>query len=478
MFLGVTIMRLIFVHGWSVTNTDTYGQLPEALQAASADYDLSLDLHHIYLGKYVSFHDEVTLDDIARGLHQALHDLPGNADQIQPFSCITHSTGGPVVRYWLNRFYGPEGLSATPLRHLVMLAPANHGSSLAILGKQRVGRIDAWFKGVEPGQRVLDWLCLGSEGQRRLNESGLHYDYTAHNVYPFVLTGQGIDRKFYDFINNYLTEPGSDGVVRVAGANMNYRFFSVCQSDEVLRRGNNFTTRLVYDSGHPVRTSPAVPLGVYNQYSHSGKDMGIMRSIKEDKAADQPVVADILQCLQVASSDAYQQRAADLTALTEEAQTKARQDESNERYAMLVFRVQDDQGNSFSKGEYDILLLGGKSYQPKNVPKSFMEDRQMNEKTSNLVFYIDVDQFHQIKYGQFGIRVIARPQQGFSYYQWAEFRSDGVSLTDIVAPNQTTYVDITLKRCVDKNVFRFARGDEKRGSFKGVKADGGEVKEK
>jgi hypothetical protein len=143
---------------------------------------------------------------------------------------------------------------------------------------------------------------------------------------------------------------------------------------------------------------------------------------------------------------------------------------------MLVFRIQDDQGNTFSKDDYDILLLGGKNYQPNTMPKSFLRDRQMNGKTSNLVFYIDVDQFHQIKDSQFGIRVIARPQKGFSYYQWAEFRSDGVSLTDIVAPNQTTYVDITLMRCVDKNVFRFARGDEKRGSFKGVKADGGETK--
>ena len=322
---------------------------------------------------------------------------------------------------------------------------------------------------------MLDWLCLGSEGQRRLNESGLHYDYAAHNVYPFVLSGQGIDRKFYDFINNYLTEPGSDGVVRVSGANMNYRFFSVCQSDEVVRK-KPYTTRLVYDEKHPVRTSPSVALRVYNQYSHSGTTMGIMRSINKDKGAAQPVVADILKCLQVESSSAYQQRASELATLTAKAQTKARQDKTCERYAMLVFRVQDDQGNTFSKDDYDILLLGGKSYQPKTMPKSFLQDRQMNAKTSNLVFYIDVDRFHEIKDGLFGIRVIARPQQGFSYYQCAEFRSDGVSLTDIVAPNQTTYVDITLKRCVDKNVFRFARGDEKRGSFKGVKADGGEVR--
>ncbi|NOQ27162.1 MAG: hypothetical protein GQ564_17515 [Bacteroidales bacterium] len=43
--------------------------------------------------------------------------------------------------------------------------------------------------------------------------------------FPFVLTGQGIDEKFYDFINSYLIENESDGVIRMAGANNNYRYF-------------------------------------------------------------------------------------------------------------------------------------------------------------------------------------------------------------------------------------------------------------
>ena len=51
-------MRLIFVHGWSVTNTDTYGELPAALSAVAANYGLELSIQHLYLGKYVSFHDE------------------------------------------------------------------------------------------------------------------------------------------------------------------------------------------------------------------------------------------------------------------------------------------------------------------------------------------------------------------------------------------------------------------------------------
>lgn len=64
------------------------------------------------------------------------------------FSCITHSTGGPVVRAWVERFFGADRLSNLPLKHLIMLAPANHGSALAQLGKARVGRIKS------PGRRT------------------------------------------------------------------------------------------------------------------------------------------------------------------------------------------------------------------------------------------------------------------------------------------------------------------------------------
>ena len=77
-------MRLIFVHGWSVTNTDTYGELPEALGTVASSYGLALEVQHLYLGKYVSFHDEVTLDDIARALNRALRDLPVPTENLAP----------------------------------------------------------------------------------------------------------------------------------------------------------------------------------------------------------------------------------------------------------------------------------------------------------------------------------------------------------------------------------------------------------
>ena len=218
----------------------------------------------------------MTLDDISRAMDRALRDLPSNSSSdIQPFSALPIPPAGRwCVTEW-TAFTAP--------------------------GNSRVGRLKSWFSGVEPGQRVLDWLCLGSDGQWTLNENYLKYNFAKNGFYPFVLTGQGIDEKFYDFLNNYLVEKGSDGVVRVAGANMNYRRGSLAQdSAEVIRKR---PMTFAFKPSGPVKKSKPVPLGVYSSYSHSGTKMGIMRSIKNDDAAAS-VVGDILKCFPVDSPDA------------------------------------------------------------------------------------------------------------------------------------------------------------------------------
>jgi len=441
-----------------VTNTNTYGGLPEALAKMPEAIGLGLDIQHIFLGRYISFHDEVTIDDISRAMDRALRALPGNSDTlIQPFSCITHSTGGPIVRHWVDRNYLSKGLINMPLKHLVMLAPANHGSALAILGKARVGRIKSWFQGIEPGQKVLDWLCLGSEGQWLLNKHYLDYDYLGNEFYPFVLIGQGIDDKFYDFLNNYLVENGSDGVVRIAGANMNYRYFSLVQNTGKVIRKKPMTYELIPQGD--VRTPPPVPIAVYNNYSHSGKKMGIMESIKPD-TVDSDVVSDILKCLQVENVEEFQIRTDEFLRAT------AKQQAGNVKYCMLVFNVRDDQGNQLAVGDYDLYLLAGKKYSPEKLPNGFFKDRQMNNKSGRLVYYLDADKMNEIADGKFGLRIIARPAEGFSYYCAAEFHSDGVPARDVLAPNETTYVDVTLHRFVDKNIFSFDSANQKRINFK------------
>src|SRR5687768_4951757 len=125
-------MLIVFVHGWSVTNTDTYGGLPAAL-VKNAKFELSVT--HLYLAKYISFADEVKVDDIARGMQQAVAtEVLPKLKRGERFACITHSTGAPVVRTWIDLYFR-DTLDKCPLSHLVMLAPANHGSALAQLGK-------------------------------------------------------------------------------------------------------------------------------------------------------------------------------------------------------------------------------------------------------------------------------------------------------------------------------------------------------
>lgn len=68
-------MLLLFVHGWSVTSTSTYGKLPKVLCKNAAKHNLDIDIKNIWLGKYISFHDEVTMSDLIRALEQALHDV-------------------------------------------------------------------------------------------------------------------------------------------------------------------------------------------------------------------------------------------------------------------------------------------------------------------------------------------------------------------------------------------------------------------
>ncbi|HXD36750.1 MAG TPA: phospholipase, partial [Rhodanobacter sp.] len=213
---------LVFVHGWSVTNTSTYGQLPRQLQQQAAAAGMPLTLADIWLSEYVSFDDAVTMADLVRAFDHALRDLHLLDASI---ACVTHSTGGPVVREWLRAQRDkPRSHSTIKLSHLVMLAPANYGSALAQLGKGTLGKLKSWWNGVEPGQRILDWLALGSDASLSLNLDYIHgTDPTSAGQYLFVLTGDRPDRAFYDHLNSYTGEDGSDGVVRIAAANLNAR---------------------------------------------------------------------------------------------------------------------------------------------------------------------------------------------------------------------------------------------------------------
>ncbi|NQY95051.1 MAG: hypothetical protein HRT43_12870, partial [Campylobacteraceae bacterium] len=355
-------MKLVFVHGWSVTSIDTYGELPEVLKR-EAPSELNLEIENIYLGEYISFHDEVSLDDIARAFESARIEKLGD----ESFACITHSTGGPIIRLWIDLFF-KDDLSNVPLSHLVMLAPANHGSSLAVLGKKRVGRIKSWFEDVEPGVGVLNWLQLGSKGQWELNNSYLDYKYSKDTFFPFVLSGETIDTEFYDFINRYLVEEGSDGVIRLSAANLNYKVLQLeqdCRDDafDAIVDGHTIKAYPLKQLGK-IQTSPPSAFEVIPNASHSGKIMGIMQSVKLKNNFAPPLVNSIINSLRISSNKQYNTL---LKNMHKQNKRTQKDNQKCDRYIMFVFSIKDNFGNEVS--DYDMILLAGKKYKPSTLPK-------------------------------------------------------------------------------------------------------------
>jgi hypothetical protein len=454
-------MIVIFVHGWSVRHTNTYGELPQWLEHQSKNGKLDIQVGNIYLGHYISFDDTVTVDDIARAFDHAVRDeIADKLRDGERFACITHSAGGPIVRKWMDLYF-KNNLAKCPLSHLIMLAPANHGSALAQLGKSRLGRIKSFFEGIEPGQHVLDWLELGSDMSWQLNESWLAYDCTAHNIYAFVLTGQTVDRQLYDAVNSYTGEAGSDGVIRVAATNMNYSLLKLHQE------GSNGESLVV---AKMMRTQP-MAFGVLPGCSHAGKNIGIIRSITMANADTHPTAIWVLRCLQVKNRNAYNTLAKELDKLTQETQQNEhietvktlvyKRDFITNRYSMIIFRLIDDRGNHLV--DYDLYLTAGPQFSELALPKGFFADRQRNlNNPGKLTYFLDYDIMEAgintpKMQGNLGFRIKAYPEssnQALAYYKLLDFHSSLADINKIIHPNETVMVEIMLQRRVDSTVSR------------------------
>lgn len=476
---------VVLVHGWSVRNTDTYGGLPERLKLeARRAPDLDLDLRQIRLSRYISFHDEVTIPDLARAFQAALERELGPALKAgSRIVCITHSTGAPVIRAWLQHLYIGAGKRRLPLSHLIMLAPANFGAALVRVGFSNPSRLRLWFNGVEAGSGILDWLELGSALSLELNLEWLRRGaghIGPQGFFPFVLTGQSPDPELYDFLNSYTAEPGSDGVLRVASANMNYTHLLL---EQVLpkvdkKAAAGFSAPLLQVQEAAV--SPAVPMAVIPGVSHSDVRMGILRSIPADARPNATVDA-ILRCLRVTTRKDYAALYDQFRVRTGEVQERERvQDRSRigsfdhqvivDPGCMLILRLRDDQGNALR--DFDVILTG-RNDDPNGLPPGFFIDRQRNHLDPGTVtYYLNSERMlggPPVVYrgkllraalpgcGALGLRVIPYPQQGFVHYLPATLPASAENLTRFIKPNQTTIVDIVLRRVVSEGLYQLTR---------------------
>jgi hypothetical protein len=372
-----------------------------------------LSIADVWLSQYITYSDSVTMDDLTEAFERArLESFPN-----QKFACITHSTGGPLAREWAARYTNSSEL----MTHLVMLAPPNHGSALAQLGKGRISRLASWFEQQEPGAQILNWLELGSRESWRLNLDGLDRSSAG---FEFTLAGGAIDAKFYDHLNSYTGEKSSDGVVRTAAANLNYSYVELAQS------GGGLVVK------NKKRSSPNA-FGVVPAVSHSGASMGIVSS---------PVTAEwVKKCLAVGNDSDYQHVSDELQQLTSQA---------TQAGSMIVVRVTDAIGRPVN--DYDLYLTGGPAYSPDALPKGFFIDRQRNQVTPNvLTYYLDHAAFEQSK--ELGLKIVARPDSGPVSFAPAEFRTDEATVASILRPHETVMLNLRLERTLSPALFLVRR---------------------
>ena len=460
---------LVFVHGWSVSNTATYGRMPQQLQQRAAAAGLPLMLADVWLSAYVSFDDAVTMADLVRAFDHALRELH-LADA--SFACITHSTGGPVVRAWLRAQRDrPGSCSTIRLSHLVMLAPANFGSALAQLGKGVLGRLKSWLDGVQPGQRILDWLELGSAESLALNLDHLHGpDPAASGHYLFVLAGDRPDRSLYDHLNSYTGEDGSDGVVRLAAANLNARHAVLALTG----RGDGSALDTLSLS---LRQGPRGAFRLIAGAAHSGDACGILAS------AAPATLAAILRCLQVRSAadygrlcDAFDaentERDADKVEL-EPAGPFAPRVHIHDPRSQLIVRLLDEAGEPL--GGAGFLLTAGAQASPDLMPDNFLLDRQANSKSRTTITLLlnhallagdprvaDPDNSRRTlrpavaSHRPYGARIRPTDLDGLVHHALAQSAA-GDDLFGMLGAHQTTVLDVVLPRKIHQGVFRLTR---------------------
>ncbi len=423
---------VLLLHGYNVTSTKTYGVLPQRLKS------LGYKVKNVYLSKYVTLDDDLTLADIVRGFQAALVDVYGPKFESQEFACITHSTGGLVARAWIDTYYGAK-MKALPMTHLIMLAPPTNGSRLANLGKSKLSRLRS-ILGVEPGLRILDDLELGSAFQWDLNSSWMRKKlHHADGFYPFVITGQWVDKKMWDVLAPATYERGSDGVVRAAAANLNMQKFTI---------HSNGAKPL-----HEVMQ--AVAFYVAPKTAHTGDDFGIMMGVPAK--GGHAVLSAIDAALQVKDRKSY-------VALETDFALKTREVQNNElfydgsplnRYCQLVFRITDDSGNNLT--DYAIELIDGDRRGDK-LPTGFAGHHHRNEaRPERFIFYLNWDLLAKVPGGKLGFRVNAATGTTLVEYPVFEFLGSVSDVSMFLKPNQTTFVDVVLKRRLNKNVFRLTK---------------------
>lgn len=242
---------LVLIHGYSASGSSFESWKRVLLKQGYSEQNL-------HVCTYKSLTNEVTIKDIAEALDRALRIQTG-LDGNEEFDAIVHSTGMLVVRAWLVS----QARRRRRLKHLIGLAPATFGSPLAHKGRGWLGAI---FRGnrelgpdfLEAGDLVLDGLELASRftwdlAHRDLIGEEAFYGANGDTPYAFIFCGT----EGYPFPLNMVSDPGTDGTVRLAGAALNTRKITI---DLTLGHDEGSEARRVHTASWSNVEIPVIPV--------------------------------------------------------------------------------------------------------------------------------------------------------------------------------------------------------------------------
>jgi len=437
---------LVIIHGWS-DNARSFMRLARLLQDR-----LKITPKIISLANYVTMDDQVTYPDLVTAMSRAwqregLPTKPGSVD------VVLHSTGALVVRNWLVDNYTP---TTAPIKNMVMLAPANFGSSLAHKGRAFYGRIIKGFnsrKLFQVGAKLLLGLELASPYAWDLafrDRFGSKVFYGPSKILCTVLIGNsGLHG-----ISAAINEPGSDGVVRISSANLNCAHLDADFHDNPLKptytlKQSNGQTAFGIMDGENHDTIAAKDKGPKNPATLENivtgltiKDNQFSKWCNELNAANNVVIQqninnDYKHCFQnsiVSVKDQYGFHVDDY---------------------FLEFYSEDERHNWFTELFHTDII---RSTHPYQLDKSY-RDLYMN--TTKLYNALDnkVDQIH--------ISLTAMPQYqpGVNMVGYRTFTEQDIGaiqvkrnqIKKVFAQNRTLLTRITLRREQADSVFEFEK---------------------
>ncbi len=490
---------IVLIHGYSSESptpdptsiANIYGDLPRRLRE-------SYDIVEVDLSRYVSLNDSVSISDVARALNRAL--VEQHPDLLESgFHVVIHSTGALVIRTWI-RLFSPR---PSPVRNLVYLAGANLGSGWASIGQGQVARWGRFVfeRGAQRGVKVLQSLELGSSPTIDLHlsfiepESRILEDY---KVQEFIIIGTQADPEWFAFPIRFAHEDGSDGVVRVAAANLNFNHFVVEPNETAALLSwpaiRNAVQAAAVKADFPEyyavkrqscagKDRPLVPCGIPYRCAHSGDKMGIVSGTVPREQVERMLKLALETPERTLA--AYQRAVAAYdreTALTfETARTMQKPGLFNfladprnqyDPHAQIIFRLRDQDGLPIPIASSDIFFVSEQGVKGTIPIQSIIEHTSVSGVAPNVItFYVRTQKFDRRAKGwidqmanvsDFALEITAiepaaPAQNPLISYLPLRIPLSGKQLKNLIQPHRSTIVDVTLLRLPSPDVYQLIK---------------------